>query len=77
MPASSSHVNMHNSYSSTNMSRWSNRNACIFEHANSIHNGFLPPYSSIELASHCTPPTNMPMSNCYSEANMRVSADFG
>jgi hypothetical protein len=63
---SSSHVNMHNSYSSTNMSRWSNHNAYIFEHVSNIHNGFVPPYSSTKPASHCTPQTHMPMSNCYS-----------
>jgi hypothetical protein len=77
MPALSSHVNMHNSYSSTNMSRWSNHNAYIFEHISNIHNGFVPPYSSIESASYCTPQTHMPMSNYYSRANMRASADSG
>jgi hypothetical protein len=66
MPMSSSHVNMHNLYSSTDMSRWSNHNAYIFEHVSNIHNGFAPPYSSTEHASHCTPQTHMPMSNCYS-----------
>jgi hypothetical protein len=69
---SSSHVNMHNSYNSTDMSRWSNHNAYIFEHVSNIHNGFVPPYSLTELASHCTPQTHMLMSNCY-----RASADFG
>jgi hypothetical protein len=77
MPTSSSRINMHNSYSSTDMSRWSNHNAYIFEHASNIHNGFVPPYSLIEPASNCTPRTQMLMSNCYSRANMRVSADFG
>jgi hypothetical protein len=76
MLVSSSHVNMHNSYSSTDMSRWSNHNAYIFKHASNIHNGFVPPYLSTELASHCTPQTHMPMSNCYSRANTRASADF-
>jgi hypothetical protein len=52
---SSSHVNMHNSYSSTNMSRWSNHNAYVFEHASNMHNRCVPPYSSTELASHYTP----------------------
>jgi hypothetical protein len=66
LPVSSSHVNMHNSYSSTDMSRWSNHNAYIFEHVSNIHNGFVPPYSSTEPASHCTPQTHMLMSNCYS-----------
>jgi hypothetical protein len=77
MPASSSHINMHNSYTSTDMSRWSNHNAYIFEHVSNIHNGFVPPYSSIEPASHCTPQTHMPMSNYYSRDDMRASADFG
>jgi hypothetical protein len=77
MPTSSSHVNMHNSYSSTDISRWSNHNAYMFEDVSNIHNGFVPPYSSTELASHCTPQTHMPMSNCYSQANMRASDDFG
>jgi hypothetical protein len=76
MPPSSSHVNMHNSYGSTDMSRWSNHNAYIFEHVSNIHNGFVPPYSSTELASHCAPQSQMPMSNCYSLAHMRASA-FG
>jgi hypothetical protein len=76
MSASSSHVNMHNSYSSIDMSRWSNHNAYIFEHVSNIHNGFVPPYSSTEPTSHCTPQTHMPMSNCYSRADMRASADF-
>jgi hypothetical protein len=76
MPMSSSHVNMHNSYSSTDMSRQSNHNAYVFEHASNMHNGFVPPYSSTELTSHCTPQSHMPMGNCYSQANMRVSANF-
>jgi hypothetical protein len=76
MPVSSSHVIMHNSYSSTCMYRWSNHNSYIFEHVSNIHNGFVPPYSSIEHASHCTPQTHMSMSNCYSRADMRASADF-
>jgi hypothetical protein len=67
MLVSSSPINMHNLYSSTDMSRWSNRNAYIFEHASNIHNRFLPPYLSTESASHCTPQTHMlMMSNCYS-----------
>jgi hypothetical protein len=74
---SSSHVNMHNSYSSTSMFRWSNHNAYIFDHASNIHNGFVPPYSSTESASYCTSQTHMSMSNCYSRANTRDSADFG
>jgi hypothetical protein len=77
IPVSSRHVNMHNSYSSTDMPRWSNHNAYIFEHVSNIQNGFVPPYSSTELASHCTPQTHILMSNCYSRANMRASADFG
>jgi hypothetical protein len=77
MPALSSHVNMHNSYSSTDMSRWSNHNAYITEHVSNIHNGSVLPYSSTELASHCTPQTHMSMSNCYSQAYMRASAGFG
>jgi hypothetical protein len=76
MPASFSHVNMHNSYSSTVMSSWSNHITYVFEHASNMHNGFVPPYSSIELASHCTPQTHMPMSNYYSQADMRASANF-
>jgi hypothetical protein len=76
MLASSSHINMHNSYSSTDMSRCSNQNAYIDEHVSNIHNGFMPSYSSTELASHCTLQTHMPMSNYYSQADMRVSADF-
>jgi hypothetical protein len=76
IPVSSSHVNIHNSYNSTDMSRWSNRNAYIFEHVSNIHNGFVLPYSSTEHATHCTPQTHMPMSNCYSRADMRASADF-
>jgi hypothetical protein len=77
MSASSSHVNMHNSYSSTDMSRWSNHNAYIFEHVSNIHNEFVPPYSSIELTSRCIPQTYMPMSNYYSRADMRATTDFG
>jgi hypothetical protein len=77
MPMSSSHVNMHNSYSRNDISRWSNHNAYIFEHVSNIHNRFVPPYSSTEPASHCTSQTHMPMSNCYSRAEMRVLADFG
>jgi hypothetical protein len=76
IPMSSSHVNMHYSYSSTDMSRWSNYNAYIFEHVSNIYNGFVPPYSSTEPALHCTPQTHMSMSNCYSRADMRVLADF-
>jgi hypothetical protein len=68
---------MNNSYSSTDMFRWSNRNAYIFEHVSTIHNGFLPPYSSIEPTSHCIPQTHMSMSNCYSRTNIRALADFG
>jgi hypothetical protein len=37
----------------------------------------VPPYSSTELVSHCTPQTHMPMCNCYSQAYMRASTDFG
>jgi hypothetical protein len=48
MPASSSHVNMHNSYNSTDMSGLSNHNSYVFEHASNMHNGFVPPYSSTE-----------------------------
>jgi hypothetical protein len=76
MHVSSSHVNMHNSYSSTDMSRWSNHNADIFEHVSNIRNGFVPPYSSTESASQCTPQTHMSMSNCYSQTDMRASTDF-
>jgi hypothetical protein len=76
MCASSSHVNMHNSYSSTDIFRWSNHNAYIFEHVSNIHNEFVPPYSSTEPASHCTPQSHMPMSSCYSRADMRASVDF-
>jgi hypothetical protein len=75
MPMSSSR--MHNSYSSTDMSRLSNHNAYIFEHVSDIHNEFVPPYSSTEPTSHCTPQTHMPMSNCYSRADIRASANFG
>jgi hypothetical protein len=74
MPASSSHVNMYNSHSSTDMSRWSN--AYIFEHVSNIHNRFVPPYSSAKLASHCTPQIHMSMSNCYSRTDMRASTNF-
>jgi hypothetical protein len=77
VPVSSSHVNIQNSYSSTDMSRLSNHNTYIFEHLNNIHNGFVPPYSLIDAASHCTSQTHMPMSNCYSRADMRDLADFG
>jgi hypothetical protein len=77
MAASSSHVIMHNSYSSTDMSRWSNHNAYVFEYVSNRHNGFVPPYSSTEPASHYTPQTHMSMSNYYSQADMRASADFG
>jgi hypothetical protein len=77
MPVSSSHINMHNSYSSTDMSRWSNHNAYVFEHASNMHNGFAPLYSLTELASHYTPQSHMSMGNCYSQANMRASANFG
>jgi hypothetical protein len=59
------------------MSRWSNHNAYIFEHVSNIHNRSVPPYSSTEHASHCTSQTHMPMSNCYSRADMRSSPDFG
>jgi hypothetical protein len=65
IPLSSSHVNVHNSYSSTDISRWSNHNAYIFEHVSNIHNEFIPPYSSTEPASHCAPQTHMSMSNYY------------
>jgi hypothetical protein len=77
MPVSSSHVNMHNSYSSTDKSRWSNHNAYIIDNVSNIHNGFMPSYSSTELSSHCTLETHMLMSNCYSQADMRASPDFG
>jgi hypothetical protein len=77
MHALSSHANIHNLYSSINMSRWSDHNAYIIEHVSNIHNEFVPPYSSSELASHCTPQTQMPMSNYYSQANMRASVNFG
>jgi hypothetical protein len=72
----SSHVNMHNSYSSTDMSRWSNHNTYIFEHVSNIYIEFVPPYSSTEPASHCAPQTHMPMSNYYSRADMRASTNF-
>jgi hypothetical protein len=54
MHASSCHVNVHNSYNSTDMYRWSNHNAYIFEHISNIHNGFVAPYSSTKPASHWT-----------------------
>jgi hypothetical protein len=73
---SSSHVNIHNSYSSTDISRWSNHNDYILEHVSNIHNGFVPPYSSTKPASYCTPQTLMLMSNCYSQVDMRALADF-
>jgi hypothetical protein len=76
MPVLSSHVNMHNSYISTDMSKSSNHNAYIFEHVSNIHNEFVPPYSSSDPVTHCTPQTHMMMSNCYSRADMRASADF-
>jgi hypothetical protein len=60
----------------TDMSRWSNHNAYIFEHVSNIHNEFVPPYSSTEPASYCTPQTHLSMSNCYSRADMRASIDF-
>jgi hypothetical protein len=72
-----SYVDRHNSYSNTDMSRWSSHNIYIPEHVNSIHNGFVPPYSLIVFASHCTPQTHMSMSNCYSRTDMRASIDFG
>jgi hypothetical protein len=37
----------------------------------------MPSYSSTELTSHCTLQTHMPISNCYSQADMRASVDFG
>jgi hypothetical protein len=77
MPSSSSHVNVHNSYSTTDMSRWSNHNAYIFEHVSNKQNEYVPPYSSTEPASYCAPQTYMPMSNYYSRADMRAPADFG
>jgi hypothetical protein len=49
----------------------------VSEHVSNIHNGFMPSYSSTELASHCKLQTHMPMSNCYSRADMRASANFG
>jgi hypothetical protein len=67
---------MHNSYSSTDMSRWSNHNIYIFEHVSNIHNWFVPPYSSNEPVSHCTSQIHMSMSNCYSWTDLRTSADF-
>jgi hypothetical protein len=76
MHTSSSHVNMHNSYGSTDMSGWSNHNAYITKHGTNIHNGFIPPYSSTELASHCTSQTHMSMHNYYSQVDMRASTDF-
>jgi hypothetical protein len=77
MPVTSSHVNMHNSYSSIDMSRWSNHNAYIFKHVSNTHNGFVPPYSSTKLALHCIPQIHMSMSNCYNRTDMRASIDFG
>jgi hypothetical protein len=76
MPASSSHVNMHNSYSINDMSRESNHNAYIFEHVSNIHNGFVPPYSLTEPASHCTSQIHMLMSNYYSRTDLRTLAGF-
>jgi hypothetical protein len=76
MPASSSHVNMHNSHSINDMSRESNHNAYIFEHVSNIHNGFVPPYSLTEPASHCTSQIHMLMSNYYSRTDLRTLADF-
>jgi hypothetical protein len=76
MTISSSLVNMHNSYSSTDMSIWSNHNTYIFEHVSNIHNGFVPPYSSTKPASHCAPQTHMSMSSYYSRADIRASVDF-
>jgi hypothetical protein len=73
----SSHVNIHNSYSSTDMSKWSNHNAYIFEHVSNIHNGFVTSYLATEPTSHCTPQTHMPIINCHSRDDMRVSDDFG
>jgi hypothetical protein len=67
---------MHNSYSSIDMSRWKNHNAYITEHVSNICNGFVPPDSSTELATHCTPQIHMPMSKCYSRTDLRTSADF-
>jgi hypothetical protein len=75
--ASSSHVNMHNSYSSTDISRWSNHNPYIFEYVSNIHNGFVSPYSSTEPAPHCAPQTHMQMSNYYTQDDMRAPTDFG
>jgi hypothetical protein len=77
MCASSSHVNMHNSYSSTDISRWSNHNPYIFEYVSNIHNGFVSPYSSTEPAPHCAPQTHMQMSNYYTQDDMRAPTDFG
>jgi hypothetical protein len=71
-----SHVNMHNSYSSTDMSRWSNHNVYITKHVSNIHKGYVPPYLLTEHESQCTSQTHMPMNNCYSRADMRSSADF-
>jgi hypothetical protein len=73
---SSSHVNMNDSYSSTDLSR-SNHNVYVFEHASNMHNGFVPPYSLTELVSHCTSQSHTPMSNCYySQDDMRASVNF-
>jgi hypothetical protein len=77
IPMSSSHVNIHNSYSSICMSQRSNYKIYIIEHVSNIHNGYVSPYSSIELASHCASQTHIPMSNCYSRTDMRASTDFG
>jgi hypothetical protein len=63
MPALPSHINIHNSYSSTNMSRWSNHNAYITKHVSNINNLYVHPYSLTGFTSHCTPQTRMPMSN--------------
>jgi hypothetical protein len=71
-----SHIVMPPSYSSTDISRWSNHNAYIFEHVSNIHNVCMPSYSSTEFALYCTPQTHMPMNNCYSQADMRASIDF-
>jgi hypothetical protein len=37
----------------------------------------VPPYSSTEPISHCTPQARMLMSNCYSQVDIRDSANFG
>jgi hypothetical protein len=77
MPTSSSPINIHNSYSSTDTSIWSNHNAYITKDVSNIHNGHVRPYSSTKLASQYTPQTHTPMSNCYSQSDMRAYADFG